>query len=104
LPADRVPAFLGPASDGEFRTALTLLALLTGAPTVAPALLREMRVGTAADANALLACLAHSAVNDSEIECARGALLHYQHSGWNKDELLQWQDSLGRFSFRPQLP
>jgi hypothetical protein len=104
LPADRALAFVGPASDGEFRTALTLLALLTGAPSLAPALMREMRIGGAVDADGLLACLEHSPVENSEIECARGALLHYQQNGWKKEELLEWQDSLGRFSFRPQLP
>lgn len=102
VPADHVASFIGPNKDGEYRSALTLLSLLTGSPNLAAGLLRRMTPDSPPTSWSTMKNALESMHGDAqETACALGTLSHYNSGDWRADELARWQTTLGRFSFRP---
>jgi hypothetical protein len=94
-------------NPGEHRVALVLLAILTGAPTLAPEIMRALRN---APANISVVKFHEQIISDfagadsSELNAAVGALNVF--SAKTKEESLQrlqrWEPAIARYSFRPR--
>lgn len=99
--------FIGTRENpGEHRAALALLAVLTGAPILAPEIMKALREAPASHSVSKLRKKISENANGrgpSELEAALGALEFFRASNKEKNlrRLQKWEPLMVRYSFRP---
>jgi KAP family P-loop domain len=100
--------FIGTRENpGEHRTALVLLTILTGAPTLAPEIMKVLRELPASDSVTKLREQITARLNGhdaGELEAALGALEFFRGKTRERNlrRLQKWEPVMARYSFRPR--
>jgi KAP-like P-loop domain-containing protein len=94
---------------GEYKAVIALLALLTGAPVLAPYILKALREAqSGTELHVFRSSLLHLSRRpfEREYQTAMSILDYYQTSRGDNttiDALMRWTDKVARYSFQPQI-